>query len=95
MKNSYRERTDINRQSYLGVSTHLIIFFTLALSLSTIAAAAESAPNTAVPAIKTGPGMPPVIDPNNLYSETQAGKLSPAASGALPVCMCPTDSRMT
>ena len=36
------------------------------------------------PAIKTVPGMPPVIDPNNLYSETQAGKLSPAVSGALP-----------
>jgi YVTN family beta-propeller protein len=28
--------------------------------------------------------MPPVIDPNNLYSETQAGKLSPAVSGARP-----------
>ena len=28
--------------------------------------------------------MPPVIDPNNLYSETQAGKLSPSVKGALP-----------
>jgi YVTN family beta-propeller protein len=35
-------------------------------------------------AIETVPGMPPVPDPANLYSETGAGKLSPAATGALP-----------
>ena len=29
-------------------------------------------------------GMPPVIDPANLYSETRAGKLSPAVAQALP-----------
>src|SRR5262245_23215639 len=29
------------------------------------------------------PGMPPVIDPHNVYSETTAGKLSPATAGAL------------
>jgi len=57
----------------------------LALSLCTSATAAESAGNSAARAIKTVPGMPPVIDPNNLYSETQAGKLSPAVSGALPL----------
>src|SRR5262245_63342573 len=28
--------------------------------------------------------MPPVIDPNNLYSETQAGKLSPSVKDVLP-----------
>jgi YVTN family beta-propeller protein len=28
--------------------------------------------------------MPPVVDPNNLYSETAAGKLSPAVAHALP-----------
>jgi YVTN family beta-propeller protein len=37
----------------------------------------------AQPAIETVPGMPPVIDPANLYSETAAGKLSPAVDGAL------------
>jgi YVTN family beta-propeller protein len=31
-----------------------------------------------VPTVLTVPGMPPVIDPHNLYSETAAGKLSPA-----------------
>jgi YVTN family beta-propeller protein len=34
-------------------------------------------------AIETVPGMPPVPDPANLYSETGAGKLSPAVAGAL------------
>jgi YVTN family beta-propeller protein len=33
---------------------------------------------------QTLPGMPPVIDPQNAYSETGAGKLSPATAGALP-----------
>ncbi len=33
--------------------------------------------------VVTVPGMPAVVDPGNLYSETQAGKLSPAVAGAL------------
>ena len=40
-------------------------------------------PRPVVAAITTVPGMPPVIDPTNLYSETAAGKLSPAVQGAL------------
>jgi YVTN family beta-propeller protein len=35
-------------------------------------------------AIETVPGMPPVPDPANLYSEAGTGKLSPAVGGALP-----------
>jgi YVTN family beta-propeller protein len=35
-------------------------------------------------AIEPLPGMPPVVDPNNLYSETRADKLSPAVASALP-----------
>ncbi|MER3447756.1 MAG: hypothetical protein C4291_13385 [Candidatus Dadabacteria bacterium] len=31
----------------------------------------------------TVPGMPPVVDPNNLYSEASAGRLSPAVADAL------------
>ena len=38
----------------------------------------------AATAIETVPGMPPVIDPANLYGETTAGKLSPAVATALP-----------
>jgi YVTN family beta-propeller protein len=34
--------------------------------------------------IETVPGMPPVVDPGNLYSETQANKLSPAVAGVPP-----------
>ncbi len=34
--------------------------------------------------LETVPGMPPVMDPSNLYSETRADKLSPAVAGALP-----------
>src|SRR5713226_8598628 len=42
---------------------------------------------TAQPAarpVETVPGMPPVVDPSNLYSETRSDKLSPAVAGALP-----------
>jgi len=38
---------------------------------------------TAAAGVRTLPGMPPVIDPRNVYSETTAGKLSPATMGAL------------
>ena len=38
----------------------------------------------AASAIETVPGMPPVIDPANLYSETTTDKLSPSAAKALP-----------
>jgi len=34
----------------------------------------------AAPTIQTVPGMPPVINPNNLYSETRPDKLSPAVA---------------
>jgi YVTN family beta-propeller protein len=41
---------------------------------------------TATPtsAVATVPGMPPVVDPSNLYSEAGANKLSPGVSGAVP-----------
>jgi YVTN family beta-propeller protein len=45
----------------------------------TLAPAAPSAGT-----LQTIPGMPPVPDPANLYSETGAGRLSPAVAGALP-----------
>jgi len=34
--------------------------------------------------VQTVPGMPAVTDSSNLYSETAAGKFSPAVAGALP-----------
>jgi YVTN family beta-propeller protein len=45
---------------------------------------AHLGPAAAAPGVETVPGMPPVVDPANLYSETAAGKLSAAVQGALP-----------
>jgi len=45
-------------------------------------AMAQTRPVAAV--IATVPGMPAVADATNLYSETAAGKMSPAVQGALP-----------
>lgn len=46
------------------------------------AASAASAP--ALTAVPTVPGMPPVVDARNLYSEQAAQKLMPAVAGDLP-----------
>src|SRR5262249_61698083 len=80
------EGTDAGLQGYRFVYRTILdagIVTVLALSLCTSVTAAESAGNSAARAIQTVPGMPPVIDPNNLYSETQAGKLSPTVKDAL------------
>ena len=53
----------------------------LMLTLCSSVATAQQAPSTA---IQTVPGMPPVVNAANLYSETAAGKLSPAVANALP-----------
>jgi YVTN family beta-propeller protein len=57
------------------------------------AGAPASAPRT--PAIATVPGMAPVPDPANLYSETAAGKLSPAVAGALERVYVPNHTANT
>ena len=49
---------------------------------STVAASAPG-PDPANVGVVTVPGMPPVVDKNNLYSETGARRLSPAVAGAL------------
>jgi YVTN family beta-propeller protein len=60
------------------MTTRLLI--ALVLGLWGGVAAAQTGPRP----VETVPGMPPVVDPTNLYSETRADKLSPAVSGALP-----------
>ena len=68
-----------------------LAFVTLLLSLlspSTPAAAAEPAGRT----IQTIPGMPPVIDPTNLYSETRSDKLSPVVANHLSRVYVPNRS---
>lgn len=52
----------------------------LALGFGAGVAAAQQSPRPP----ETVPGMPPVPDPTNLYSETRPHKLSPAVAGALP-----------
>jgi YVTN family beta-propeller protein len=47
--------------------------FAAALALAVAAPAAAQ--------VQTQPGMPPLIDPSNLYSEIAAGKVSPALAG--------------
>ena len=46
-------------------------------------AAAAARPATLPPAVTTVAGMPPVVDASNLYSETAAGRISPAVAGDL------------
>ena len=62
----------------------------LASSAWWVGAQNVSAPDAAGPAaaprhgpIVTVPGMPPVIDPNNLYSENNSSHMSPNVAGAL------------
>ncbi len=58
-------------------------------SPSTSSSGSTTAPTAATAAteppkkVETIPGMPGVTDPNNLYSDAGAGKLSPAVDGAL------------
>jgi DNA-binding beta-propeller fold protein YncE len=57
------------------------------------AAASTSLPPTsaapATPAVDVLPGMPPVTDPANVYSDAGAGMLSPAAAAAKPLIYVP------
>lgn len=48
-----------------------------------VAAQGAAAPAPAATKAAALPGMPPVVDPNNVYSETAAGKISPALAGDL------------
>jgi len=63
----------------------MISFTKLALVLG-LGVAAVGTVSAVAPAsaIETVPGMPPVVDPANLYGETTADKLSPVAAKALP-----------
>jgi YVTN family beta-propeller protein len=57
---------------------------TLAFGLTLLSLIAGEAPAQVPPAsaVETPPGVPPVLDPGNIYSET--GHLSPNVAGALP-----------
>ncbi len=56
----------------------------LALAVAAGVSVWPAAAQQKAPSIETIPGMPPVVDGNNLYSETRSDKLSPAVAKALP-----------
>ncbi len=58
--------------------------FSRLASAIAVSLAGYSAGNAlAAPAVATVPGMPPVVNPDNLYSETQSGHMSGVVAGAL------------
>lgn len=62
----------------------IVLFLILTLViLCHVGSALAKSDSTSVPGVMTVPGMPPVVDPNNLYSEASAGRLSPAVADAL------------
>jgi len=54
------------------------------LGIVTVLGLAGGGVRAAAPRVDVIPGMPPVVDPHNIYSEATAGKLSPAVAGDLP-----------
>ena len=56
----------------------------LALSVLVALGAGPAAGQPPSRAVETVPGMPPVTDPANLYSETRTDRMSPAVANALP-----------
>jgi YVTN family beta-propeller protein len=68
-----------------------LAFLTLIVSVLLFSAAAIAA-EPAARTIRTIPGMPPVIDPNNLYSETRSDKLSPVVANHLSRVYVPNRS---
>ena len=60
----------------------------IAAMLATAPCHAQVAPSSS--AIGTVPGMPPVIDAKNLYSETVAGRFSPTSAATSCACTCRT-----
>jgi YVTN family beta-propeller protein len=57
-----------------------------------LTSAAEQAGNSPARTVQTVPGMPPVVDPSNLYSETRSDKLSSIVKKHLPRVYVPNRS---
>ena len=66
-----------------------------AAALMMLAATVHAQAPASAAAVVTVPGMPPVPDPTNLYSETTAGKLSPAVAGARELVYVPNRGNNT
>ena len=70
------------------------LFARAALSIRRSSRLPSRRPTTAgaARAVDTVPGMPPVVDPSNLYSETGAGDLAAAVEDALPRVYVPNSA---
>ena len=64
---------------WMGLQRNVAVAQAQAAAPTPVTALSRAAP----PAVSTVAGMPPVPDVSNLYSETAAGKLSPALAGDL------------
>jgi len=63
---------------------HTVPAALFAVGLALTDSQAQNQPGVSTGSIQTIPGMPPVVDPRNVYSEIGADKLSAAVAGALP-----------
>ena len=64
-------------------SFSLVAATVLAACLQPALAQSPAPSSASASAVATVPGMPPLVDRNNLYSEINSGKMSPAVAGAL------------
>jgi YVTN family beta-propeller protein len=81
-------------KGYQRFYPHLVAVLSAVIFVAVIsvARAAEQAGSSAARTIQTLPGMPPVIDSNNLYSETRSDKLSAVVAKHLPRVYVPNRS---
>ena len=79
---------------YQRLYPNLVVALAIAAFAASIpfAWAAEQAGGSASRTAQTLPGMPPVVDPNNLYSETRSDKLSSIVAKHLPRVYVPNRS---
>jgi YVTN family beta-propeller protein len=80
----YLEGNFMRHAEVCGILTAALLLALLGVLPTTISAG-EASPR----AIQTVPGMPAVIDPNNLYSETRPDKLSPIVAKHLHLVYVP------
>ncbi len=79
---------NLQEHAVTTLARHRLRFPALTLGLAIVVAcippvSSQTGATPAPPAVNTVPGMPPVTDPKNLYSETSAGKIQPALANDL------------
>jgi YVTN family beta-propeller protein len=81
-------------KGYHRLCPNLVAVLAVAIFVAAIPApwAAEQAVSAAPRSVQTLPGMPGVVDPNNLYSETRPDKLSAVVAKHLPRVYVPNRS---